>query len=531
MIGAILRAQWLSMRPRTGMRQRGAIFSALTGAAFYGFWLVAGLAVMTLFAQPERGEMQARVAGLLMLVTLYWQVAPVVSASFGASLDLRKLLVYPVPREKLFTVEVLLRVTGCAEMLVVVSGAVAGVARNPDYGPGALWTGVLGAAAFTAVNVLLSAGARNLLERLFVRTRFKELAMLLLVLLVMTPQLMLMSNVKRVQVLDALPSQIGWLWGAGAGLMLGDGRGAVVLAVYLAVAYAFARWQFGRAMRLDEAPAERSAAAVAAEERQLGWMEGIYRLPGRLLADPVAALVEKELRTMARIPRVRFVYAMSCFFGIIIYLPVLRGMDRGSFYIQNALPVMGLYGLLMLGQVSYWNSFGFDKSAAQGYYWWPVRFRDVLVAKNLAVLVAVAPQIAAIALVAAAFRLPVTAAKLAEVLVVIPVTALYWFTFGNYFSVRTPRAMDANKMNQMSNKLQALTIWTAPVTLLPIGLAYAGRAVFGSEWVFAGVMGIAAVVGAVTYGIGLESVEQLAYRKREDLLTQLGQGGGPLSYS
>jgi hypothetical protein len=55
--------------------------------------------------------------------------------------------------------------------------------------------------------------------------------------------------------------------------------------------------------------------------------------------------------------------------------------------------------------------------------------------------------------------------------------------------------------------------------------------VFGSEWVFAGVMGIAAVVGAVTYGIGLESVEQLAYRKREDLLTQLGQGGGPLSYS
>ncbi len=527
MIGAILRAQWLSMRPRTGMRQRGALFSALTGAAFYGFWIVAALAIMTLFAQQDRGDMQVRLAALLMLVTLYWQVAPVVSASFGASLDLRKLLVYPVPREKLFTVEVLLRMMGCAEMLLVLAGAAAGLARNPDYGRGTGWAAFAGAAAFAAVNVLLSAGTRNLLERLFMRTRFKELAMLVLVALVMTPQLLLIFHVKRAQLLDVLPAHIALLWGAGASLMLGDKRAALVLAAYLAAAYGFAQWQFGRAMRLDDAPAERPAAA----ERPPGFMDVVYRLPGRLLADPIGALVEKELRSMARIPRVRFVYAMSCFFGIIIYVPVLREMDRDSFYIQNALPVMGLYGLLMLGQVTYWNSFGFDKSAAQGYYWWPLRFRDVLVAKNLAVLVAVLPQILVIGLVARAFRLPVTGTKVGEVLIVIPVTALYWFTFGNYFSVRTPRSMDAEKMNQMSNKLQALTIWTAPVTLLPIGLAYWARAVFHSEWAFAGVMGIAAAMGVVVYTIGLESVEQLAYRKREDVLAQLGQGGGPLSYS
>jgi hypothetical protein len=410
----------------------------------------------------------------------------------------------------------------------VTAGAAAGVVRNPEYGRGVIVAVLLGAAGFTAVNVLVSAGARNLLERLLVRTRFKELAMLALVALALTPQLLLLFHVRRAQLLAAFPSQVGLLWGAAARLMLGDARGASALAGYLAAAYGFARWQFGRSMRLDEAPAEQAAAEAG---RTGGWSEAIYRLPGRWLADPVGALVEKELRSMARIPRVRFVYAMSCFFGIIIYLPALRSMDQGSFYLQNALPVMGLYGLLMLGQVSYWNSLGFDKSAAQGYYWWPVRFRDVLVAKNLAVLVALVPQILAIALVARAFRLPVSGAKLAEVLVVIPVTALYWFTFGNYFSVRTPRAMDADKMNQMSNKLQALSIWTAPVTLLPIGLAYWARAVFGSEWVFAGVMGIAAAMGAALYTIGLESVEQLAYRKREDVLAQLAQGGGPLSYT
>ena len=48
-------------------------------------------------------------------------------------------------------------------------------------------------------------------------------------------------------------------------------------------------------------------------------------------------------------------------------------------------------------------------------------------------------------------------------------------------------------MNQMANKMQALSIWTAPVLLLPIGLAYWARAVFGNELVFSG---NAAVVAA-----------------------------------
>ena len=56
---------------------------------------------------------------------------PILSASMGSSLDMRKLLVYPVPHGKLFQVEVLLRLTTGVEMLMVLAGGVAGLFRNP----------------------------------------------------------------------------------------------------------------------------------------------------------------------------------------------------------------------------------------------------------------------------------------------------------------------------------------------------------------------------------------------------------------
>lgn len=99
MIGAILWAQWLSMRTlRVGTRARGAIFSAITGVLFYGFWVFIAYAAEAFFANPENNPLfQVALPMCLAIVTLYWQVAPVVSASMGASLDLKKLIVYPIP--------------------------------------------------------------------------------------------------------------------------------------------------------------------------------------------------------------------------------------------------------------------------------------------------------------------------------------------------------------------------------------------------------------------------------------------------
>jgi ABC-2 type transport system permease protein len=529
---AILRAQLLSMRLRVGMRRGGAIFSAITGLLFYGFWAFVAFGVMLYFDDPANASnfVTALSTGLLF-VMLYWQLAPVISAGFGASLELRKLLVYPIPHGKLFTVEVLLRLTNCAEMPILVAGAAVGLVRNPLYGAGAKMFVVAGALIFAATNILLSAGIRHLMERLFLRTRLREAMMLLLVAVAILPQVLLFLNVRKAALFRLAPVHVLWPWAAIARLMLRDhaAASAVLSLLYAALAYCFGRWQFERSIRYDAA-SNHAAPAVLSPVGPAGLTERLFSFPSRFLPDPMAALVEKELRTLARIPRFRMVYAMSCIFGIVLYLPALRNPHAPpSFFVQNSLPIMALYGLMMLGPISYWNAFGFDRSAAQGYFSWPIRFRDVLIAKNIAVTFLLIPQIVLIALVGKAAHLPISFWKVLEAVVVMFIASLYWFSMGNICSVRLPRAMDPEKMNQMANKMQALSIWAAPLLLLPIGLAYWARAVIGSEMVFSGVLLIAAIVGAIFYKVGLDSAAEAAGRGRESMLMQLSRSDGPLS--
>ena len=386
----------------------------------------------------------------------------------------------------------------------------------------------LGALLFAATNILLSAGARHWMERVFLRTRFREAMVLIVVALAVLPQVLLLLKIRRAALLRLAPTQLWWPWAAAAHVMLHDRAVLSTLPAlfYLGLGYWFGRRQFERTLVYDDSGPRKQER----EARPAGFTERLFRFPSRFLPDPMAALVEKELRTFARIPRFRMVYIMSCVFGLVLYLPALANRRAApSFFVANALPIMALYGLMMLGQISYWNAFGFDRSAAQGYFTWPIRLRDALIAKNITVALLLIPQIVLIALVGRAARLPITFGKCFEAIAVMLIASLYWFSVGNIFSVRIPRAMDPDKMNQMANKMQALSIWTAPFLLLPIGLAYWARVVFDSEIVFSGVLLIAAIVGGAFYKVGLDSAVETAGRRRESMLMQLSRSDGPLS--
>jgi len=101
-ISAILRAQWLSMR--LGGR-RGAWLGVLTGLIWYGLWAFVSWIAFG-FAREASGQELADYLPLVLLgVWIYWQAMPVLSASMGSSLEMRKLAVYPIPHERLFRVE------------------------------------------------------------------------------------------------------------------------------------------------------------------------------------------------------------------------------------------------------------------------------------------------------------------------------------------------------------------------------------------------------------------------------------------
>ena len=269
MIGAILRAQFLSLRPRARTRKGGVVFSLLTGAVFYGFWAFIGWAIMLYFSRPDSQFFLPALASGLLFVMLYWQLAPVVSASFGASLDLRKLLGYPIPRSQLFVIEVLLRITTSAEMFLLLAGLAAGLLRNPLYGFRSAAEILGGVIAFATLNILLAAGSRNLLERFLLRTRFKELFFLIFILIALLPRFVVAFRIPGQVIRRLAPAQIGWPWASAAHLILGDpaAPGAGILVAWLGLALWFSRNQFERSLRFDGAVSSVRARSRVFESR------------------------------------------------------------------------------------------------------------------------------------------------------------------------------------------------------------------------------------------------------------------------
>jgi ABC-2 type transport system permease protein len=77
--------------------------------------------------------------------------------------------------------------------------------------------------------------------------------------------------------------------------------------------------------------------------------------------------------------------------------------------------------------------------------------------------------------------------------------------------------------------VQAILLVVYPVAFLPAGLAYLARYAFNSEWAFFGVLTLDAIAGAIVYRLALDSAVESAERRREQIVTALSAGDGPIS--
>src|SRR5580700_2184694 len=184
---AILWAQWrtlMNFYPRGGVA-----WTAVIGAGWYGFWSLAALSTARLASSPANlGMLKTLLPGGFLLVFLYWQVMPLLMAATGASLELRKLQVYPIPAAQLFSIEVMLRVTSAIEMLLVLGGLALGIALNPQL---PTWTALF-LAPYVLFNLFLAVGMRDLVARILSHKRIREVAFFLLVFCAGLPQLLVL---------------------------------------------------------------------------------------------------------------------------------------------------------------------------------------------------------------------------------------------------------------------------------------------------------------------------------------------------
>ncbi len=524
---AILWAHWrtlLNFYPRAGLA-----WTAIAAFLWYGFWLFAAAAAGRFAAGGENvAFLRLALPGGLLLVFLYWQIVPLLMAATGASLDLRKLKAYPIPAGELFAIEALLRVTAAIEMMAVVCGVAAGIARNPALP----WWCAAGLAPYVLFNLFLAVGLRDLLMRAMARRRIREIVVFLLVMCAALPQILLTRGPARERFAALLKKDvwIGWPWSAAAAVADGSNAlaGAAISLAWMAAAAWFGRWQFGRTLAFDKEAAGAGGARLPPAARI---REAFFRLPSMILADPLAALVEKEIRFLARSPRFRLVFLMGFTFGIVI-LTVSFG--RRTFFGADYLTAVSVYSLLLLSESCFWNSFGFDRGAAQIYFLAPVPFSRVLLGKNLSAVFFIVLEISAVALVCKALGLPMDARRVLDAFAVAAVMTIFLLCAGNLLSVHQARGVDPSTQFRAhaAGRVQAMLAVIYPVAFIPVALAYLARWALAGEWAawgFFGVLALDAAAGAVVYRIALQSAVQAAERSKEQMIAALAAGDGPIA--
>ena len=526
---AILLAQWQSFwhfRPVGG--RAGRILAGALWALWYGMWTLLALAVCVYTATAHPSSLQLNLPLIFAGVCLFWQLAPILTAQAGASLDFKKIVIYPISEAELFTVELLLRLATAAEMLLVLSGTLIGLLLNPAL---PRWRAVPALALFFAFNLFLSTGLRSLLERLLSIRYVREIVVLLMVLLAALPQVVSYTGVSPGMRRVALQHQGAALpWGAAARLALGELPlpSALSLALWTAAACLFAWLQLHRSLRFDAAAARASRPRPPAQVRRIALL---YRLPASLFPDPLAAMIEKELRSLARTPRFRIVFFMGFSFGAIIWWPLLNGIGRLGSYGLSYPVVVTAYAMLLLAEVACWNQFGFDRAATQLYFSAPVSFSQVLRAKNLAGMVFVVFEIVLVLVVCLVLRVPLPPSKIIESVAVTLVFSLFFLAAGNLSSVYFPRPVNPEHSwgRSSAGRFQVYMLLLFPLLLAPVALAYGAQYALRSRTAFFAVLAVNAVLGAIAYLVATRAAVAAVSRRQEFFLSTLSQTSGPIA--
>ena len=239
---AILWAQWRTTRNfLLRANKGGVVFTAIVTSIWYGACVAGAAAIAILMASPSsKPIVEKALAPGLILTFLYWQLFPVMMASSGAFLDIRRLQVYPIAHSQLFRLETLLRISVAVEAIVLTLGAALGLLFNPGskvWAPMAL-------IVFMLFNLFLSTGMKQVLGRLMERKYVRELFVIGVVLAGALPQLLLLLGPPKsaLKFFKSQPDLFSALpWNLAARIVLGEARLSTWAALigWTLLAYAF----------------------------------------------------------------------------------------------------------------------------------------------------------------------------------------------------------------------------------------------------------------------------------------------------
>jgi ABC-2 type transport system permease protein len=518
-----LRLAWRRMRARGGAAEGVAqlllfllalpasvVFAVLIGAGSYRA------------ARAAQG-LQASVTIAAILYGL-WQTWTAVSLTMNErdAIDLRRLLVYPVPPARLYLLGLGTSIVGdpfALFWLVLLAGMTAGAALAR---PGA-WILLLAAvlAAFAAATVALVALAQELLGRLARSRRWRELAAVAAVVGWLVLVASSTGGARTLRGVLPVLRQARWaLYPAALAaeaterLYAGRNLAALPWLLLLAAAAIATGWLAYRiGLATARSGGEAGSVIVARDASRRGW----------LFPERFGPLFEKEVRYLTRHPAARvYVLILPAVAALLGWKgPALFARAAGAADLVRALPLFGLAAYVHLAFQIFWvNGLGWERGGARTLFLAPVQLEEVLAAKNLALF---AYTTAVFALSAGAY-VAMTGAPPAWVglgaLALHAGMAPILYGFGNVLGILAPRAAPFGM--QRAGSVSPLA------ALAAMGITSAAMAVFAlpvlaalwldALWLVPVAWAALAAIAAVAWRMALPLAAGLLSRRREQVL-------------
>ncbi len=474
------------------------------------------------FAFLSQGRLEW-MALLFWSIFLFWQLFPVFVAGFGANFEFRTLLRFPLSLRAFYIIGL---AYGFADFSALASicwllAMTAGAAvAKPDVLPAML----LIVAAFMQLNVTLERLIGSWLERLLARRRTRELFLGLFVLSMvslnfLSPLMQRYGASARPVFLRLLP-YFAWFPPSLAGRALaaiirlqpaGFLLNSALLLFYL-VLFSALLWRRFAAQYRGEEVSETAAPARSAVRPIAGKDHGSDRLS--LLSPPVAAVVRKEFRYLTRNG---FAYLTLLMPPLLIMVFSMnsagwhltaggRGVSAEIFF-----PGMMAYLILILMAPAY-NSFAYEGRGIQTYFTAPLRFRDVLLGKNLMLLSVLSVEIA-LSLAMLAWRVGWPSAHmLVATCAAIIFTIVGQLTVANWSSITFPRKMEFGQMRgQRQSGMAVLVAFASQILMGGISavILFTGNWT-GNPWLPADAFVLLAAAAVGGYFASLDALTHLA---------------------
>jgi ABC-2 type transport system permease protein len=511
-------------------------FIGLIFAGFFGGILIVGMSFAFFagaYASLSRGQPQW--IGLLFWgIFLFWQIFPIFVAGFGASFEFRTLLRFPLSLSAFYVIGL---AYGFADFCAIASlcWLLAMTAGATAAKPGVLPAILLIVVAFGLLNVTIERLIGSWLERLLARRRTRELFLGIFVLSMISlnfiSPLMQRYGASARPAFQRLLPYFAWLPPSLAGHALttvtrlqpaGFLLNFSLLLLYLLLASVLLWRRFATQYGGEELN-ETKAPARAALRHAPAPGDGLDRLS--LLSPQVAAIVRKEFRYLTRNG---FAYLNLLMPPLLILIfsmnfagrhPTVggRGISAEMFF-----PGMMAYLILILMAPAY-NSFAYEGRGIQTYFTAPLRFRDVLLGKNV-MLVSVLSVELVFSLAMLAWRVGLPPAHMfVATCAAIVFTIVGQLTVANWSSITFPRKMEFGRMRgQRQSGMAAVVAFGAQILMGGISAAilFSGRWT-GNPWLPAEAFVFLAVAAVGGYIGSLDALMELAEKRKENLIEAL----------